>query len=99
MAVYATGLIAAMVYFIWKVSKYDMKLPQMALRSVADLSIQLVRIYTAKNANGTNPYQSNQRSLTLFSAVSIALLAATMISSLLVLLNFGRGLKEASQSQ
>lgn len=59
--------------------------------------MQLVRIFTKTDEHGNNPYSSNERSLALFSSVSIVLLAGTMVVSLIVFFNFGKGLKDACE--
>jgi len=45
--------------------------------------------------NNTDQYRLVWKSLTVFSVIAIALLIATFVSSVIVLRNFGRGLKEA----
>jgi len=53
---------------------------------------KLIKVLTL---NDTDQYRLVWKSLTVFSVIAIALLFATFISSVIVLRNFGRGLKEA----
>jgi len=53
---------------------------------------KLIRVLTQNN---TDQYKLVWKSLTVFSVIAIALLVATFVFSVIVLRNFGRGLKEA----
>jgi hypothetical protein len=53
---------------------------------------KLIKVLTLSN---TDQYKLVWKSLTVFSVIAIALLVATFVSSIIVLRNFGRGLKEA----